>query len=188
MKAKEVNSLEHFLMALGRIYNAGVTVHTENLYPKVSYPVPTGTPMIGPLVKWDFSQDWLVISDNTGKDGVGISCTFIVDPYSIESEVLSDSTSVTVQSGSLDSLKRRTLKKILFCFLFCSFLFQAYKFLQDHVIDGRMLFPFTGYPVMAWRALARFLGQEPDKTPVVLEDIRINRPIHLNGPGIFFYI
>ena len=41
-----------------RLYVSGIDVHPMNLYPKVEYPVPRGTLMISPLVKWDHSQAW----------------------------------------------------------------------------------------------------------------------------------
>lgn len=31
-----------------------------NLYPKVEFPVSRGTPMISPLLRWDYRNDWFV--------------------------------------------------------------------------------------------------------------------------------
>lgn len=43
-----------------RIFEAGLSLELHRLYPKVEFPVSRGTPMIGPLVKWDHSKDYFV--------------------------------------------------------------------------------------------------------------------------------
>ncbi|XP_066443807.1 fatty acid synthase isoform X2 [Eleutherodactylus coqui] len=48
-------------------------------------------------------------------------------------------------------------------------------FMSGHCIDGRVLYPATGYLVLAWRTLARSLGVVMEQTPVLLEDITIHR-------------
>lgn len=35
-----------------------INVLGSNLFPSVEYPVPVGTPLISPYIKWDHSQDW----------------------------------------------------------------------------------------------------------------------------------
>lgn len=35
-----------------------INVLGNNLFPPVEYPVPVGTPLISPYIKWDHSQDW----------------------------------------------------------------------------------------------------------------------------------
>jgi len=35
-----------------------INVLGNNLFPLVEYPVPVGTPLISPYIKWDHSQDW----------------------------------------------------------------------------------------------------------------------------------
>lgn len=35
-----------------------LNVHGNNLFPLEEYPVPVGTPLISPYIKWDHSQDW----------------------------------------------------------------------------------------------------------------------------------
>ncbi|XP_067860263.1 fatty acid synthase [Heptranchias perlo] len=56
-------------------------------------------------------------------------------------------------------------------------------YLVDHSIDGRVLYPATGYLVLAWRALLRFLGAVMEKTPVIFEDIIIHRATILPKTG-----
>jgi fatty acid synthase len=47
-----------------------------------------------------------------------------------------------------------------------------WSFLRDHAIDGRILFPATGYIMLAWRRFAALKGQPWMKTPVAFENIR----------------
>ncbi len=84
MKAHHENSVDYFLQSLGHIYEAGACIHVERLYPKVIYPVPRGTPMISPLIKWDFSLDWPVISDKDTGHGAGTVATVMIDPFSTD--------------------------------------------------------------------------------------------------------
>ena len=58
-------------------------------------------------------------------------------------------------------------------------------YLTGHVIDGRVLFPATGYLVLAWRQLARMLGQTYQQTPVSFDDVHIHRATILPSSGKF---
>jgi hypothetical protein len=46
MNRNAENELEAFLLSLGKIFQAGATIHVEKLYPGVQFPVPVGTPMV----------------------------------------------------------------------------------------------------------------------------------------------
>jgi len=50
------------LSSIGNLFNAGLQPKIENLYPPISYPVSRGTPSLQPLVEWDHSDDWDVIT------------------------------------------------------------------------------------------------------------------------------
>jgi len=56
-------------------------------------------------------------------------------------------------------------------------------YLSDHVIDGRVLFPATGYLVLAWQQLARMNGQSYQQTPVRFDDVHIHRATILPSDG-----
>lgn len=43
----------------------------------------------------------------------------------------------------------------------------------DHIIDGRVLYPFTGHMVLAWKTISKLNGVDFLKTPVILEEIRV---------------
>nr|XP_027196308.1 fatty acid synthase-like [Dermatophagoides pteronyssinus] len=49
------------------------------------------------------------------------------------------------------------------------------KFYADHCIDGRILFPATGYLYIAWQMLAKLKGQVCEQTPVVFENVSLHR-------------
>ena len=56
-------------------------------------------------------------------------------------------------------------------------------YLSDHVIDGRILFPATGYLVLAWRQLAGMNGRTYRQTPVRFDDVHIHRATILPADG-----
>ncbi|XP_077184140.1 fatty acid synthase [Paroedura picta] len=56
-------------------------------------------------------------------------------------------------------------------------------YLVGHCIDGRVLYPATGYLVLAWRTLARSLGTSIEQMPVVFEDVTIHQATILPKKG-----
>ncbi|XP_072745100.1 fatty acid synthase-like [Anoplolepis gracilipes] len=54
------NNLIFLLSNIGKMYMAGAQPDISKLYPWVRFPVSRGTPMIGPLIKWDHSVMWEV--------------------------------------------------------------------------------------------------------------------------------
>ncbi|XP_067671035.1 fatty acid synthase-like [Haliotis asinina] len=57
-------------------------------------------------------------------------------------------------------------------------------YLVDHSIDGRVLFPGTGYLVLAWRTLAKLKGKFHEHMPVIFENINIHQATILPRTGI----
>ncbi|XP_077358210.1 fatty acid synthase isoform X2 [Festucalex cinctus] len=57
-------------------------------------------------------------------------------------------------------------------------------YLIGHCIDGRVLYPATGYLVLAWRTLVRSLGLVMDTTPVTFDDVTIHRATILPKTGV----
>ena len=49
------------------------------------------------------------------------------------------------------------------------------EYIADHCVDGRILFPATGYLLLAWKMLAKCKGQFYDKMPVLFENITLHR-------------
>uniref|UniRef100_A0A3P8WFV6 Fatty acid synthase n=1 Tax=Cynoglossus semilaevis TaxID=244447 RepID=A0A3P8WFV6_CYNSE len=56
-------------------------------------------------------------------------------------------------------------------------------YLTGHCIDGRVLYPATGYLVLAWRTFARSIGAVMENTPVTFEDVAIHRATILPKTG-----
>ncbi|XP_029644700.1 fatty acid synthase isoform X1 [Octopus sinensis] len=56
-------------------------------------------------------------------------------------------------------------------------------YLVGHIIDGRVLFPATGYLVLAWRAFAKMLAAFYEQLPVQFDNITIHRATILPNAG-----
>lgn len=48
-------------------------------------------------------------------------------------------------------------------------------FIAGHVIDGRVLFPATGYLTLAWKTFAKLRGVDYEKMPVTFENVKFQR-------------
>ncbi|XP_011695797.1 PREDICTED: fatty acid synthase [Wasmannia auropunctata] len=48
-------------------------------------------------------------------------------------------------------------------------------YLAGHQIDGRVLFPATGYILLVWKTLAKLRGTDFERLPVVFENVRFQR-------------
>ncbi|XP_045464695.1 fatty acid synthase-like [Harmonia axyridis] len=49
------------------------------------------------------------------------------------------------------------------------------KFMLDHIIDGRIIYPGAGYLVLVWQVFAKTQNKEYEKMPVLFEDIQWHR-------------
>jgi len=54
--------VSNLLSSIGKLFNAGLQLKLENLYPPISYPVSRGTPSLQPLVEWDHTDSWELVS------------------------------------------------------------------------------------------------------------------------------
>ena len=52
------------------------------------------------------------------------------------------------------------------------------------MIDGRVLFPFTGHIVLAWKALCKVKSLNFQKTPIIIENMNVYQPTILTKAGI----
>lgn len=57
------------------------------------------------------------------------------------------------------------------------------NYLKGHCIDGRVLFPATGYLVLAWQALAKVQHQTWEEMPVKFSDVMIHKATILPSEG-----
>ncbi|KAH6942266.1 hypothetical protein HPB50_002653 [Hyalomma asiaticum] len=56
-------------------------------------------------------------------------------------------------------------------------------YIAGHQLDGRVLFPATGYMVLAWKSLTKRCGKPFDQVPVVFEDVTLHRATILPKSG-----
>ncbi|XP_061378336.1 fatty acid synthase [Danaus plexippus] len=49
------------------------------------------------------------------------------------------------------------------------------SFISGHNIDGRILFPATGYLTLVWRTMAKLHNKKPEETPIVMENVQFKR-------------
>ncbi|XP_046994011.1 fatty acid synthase-like [Schistocerca americana] len=128
------NSLLQYSLVLGRLYLSGSQICLTKLYPRIQYPVPTGTPQISSLVKWNHDREWFVpvFSD---KDWLNKHYhTYEIDLNKPEDE-----------------------------------------WYGGHTIDGRIIFPASGYLVLAWKTLAAHKSIKYEKLPVLFQNVHFQR-------------
>ncbi|KAK2112409.1 hypothetical protein P7K49_012156 [Saguinus oedipus] len=145
MKKDHRDNLELFLAGIGKLHLSGIDANPNALFPPVEFPVPRGTPLISPLIKWDHSLTWDVPAAEDFPNGSG-----------------SPSASVYTIDASPESPDH---------------------YLVDHRIDGRIIFPATGYLCLVWKTLARALGLAVEQLPVVFEDVVVHQATILPKTG-----
>lgn len=130
-------SIDEMLNILGNLYLAGHKPKVEVLYPKVALPLPSTTPSINPLIRWDHRETFKLIDthllDTTTHGMYTMMCKNI--PFHFDSRLPEDS------------------------------------FLLDHRIDGRNLFPATGYLMLAYSTFLKLLNKKLDDVPVEFNDV-----------------
>ena len=112
----------------------GLDIPVSKLYPPVQFPVGRGTPMISPLIKWDYGDEYFVMK------------------FADQRSRKSGERKVKVALSSKD-----------------------YKYIAGHTIDGRVLFPATGYLCLAWETLAIIKGFTNLDISVEFEDVKFLR-------------
>ncbi|XP_023584963.1 fatty acid synthase [Trichechus manatus latirostris] len=145
MKKGHKDNLEFFLSNIGKLHLSGIDVNPNGLFPPVEFPVPRGTPLISPLIKWDHSQTWDVPAAKDFPSGSSSSSATV---YNIDTSPESPD-----------------------------------HYLVEHRIDGRVIFPATGYLCLVWKTLARALGLVMEQMPVVFEDVTLHQATLLPKTG-----
>lgn len=57
---------------------------------------------------------------------------------------------------------------------------KKYEYIQGHMIDGRVLFPATGWIVLVWETFSMMIGMAFEKVKVIFEEVRFLRATSLN--------
>lgn len=57
---------------------------------------------------------------------------------------------------------------------------KKFEYIQGHMIDGRVLFPATGWIVLVWETFSMMIGAPFEKVKVVLDEVRFLRATSLN--------
>ncbi|XP_047538487.1 fatty acid synthase-like isoform X2 [Vanessa atalanta] len=65
---------------------------------------------------------------------------------------------------------------------------ENYDYMVGHVVDGRNLYPATGYIVMVWETLGMMMGELFTEVSVVFEDIRFQRATNIPKKGDIEFI
>ncbi|GAB6031066.1 hypothetical protein CHUAL_007877 [Chamberlinius hualienensis] len=131
----------YFLTSLGKMYINGIDFDLNKLYEPVKLPVPRGTKMISPLIKWDHSKNYHVV------------------PYDF-----------FLKSGKSHEIEVSIVEEK-----------SIYYYLKDYKIDGRILYPGTGYLELAWKLLAQSKGKVHSEMSVVFEDVVFKRATILSA-------
>jgi len=61
-------------------------------------------------------------------------------------------------------------------------------FLAGHTIDGRILFPATGYMFLVWQTFAKLQGTTYEKLPVIFENLSFQRATILQKEGSIKFV
>jgi len=58
---------------------------------------------------------------------------------------------------------------------------KAFEFVQDHIIDGKVLFPGTGWLYLVWENFGKMMGVRHTSLKVVFEDVKFLRATSLTA-------
>ncbi|XP_074599538.1 fatty acid synthase-like [Brevipalpus obovatus] len=55
-----------------------------------------------------------------------------------------------------------------------------YRYMEDHCIDGRVLFPATGYLYLTWDYVAHLNGRTSESVPIIFRNVKLHRAVMLS--------
>ncbi|KAI8442370.1 hypothetical protein MSG28_005892 [Choristoneura fumiferana] len=76
------------LEAIGKLFIEGYYPDVRVLYPKVEFPVSTGTPHLSQLVEWAHNETWLIPLYAGARRKVTATCTFVLSVHDSENKYL----------------------------------------------------------------------------------------------------
>ncbi|XP_028026866.1 fatty acid synthase-like [Bombyx mandarina] len=78
----------HFLHTIGKLYMEGCLPDIKALYPKVDFPVSTGTPMLSHLVEWMHVEEWYVPKPLNTENICSAICEYFISVHDEEHKYL----------------------------------------------------------------------------------------------------
>ncbi|XP_018580299.2 fatty acid synthase, partial [Anoplophora glabripennis] len=139
-----------FLTSLGSLYVSGYNPQINRLYPRVDFPVSSGTAMISPYVRWKHNREIFV--PNFSLDLIR-QAKHGIKHYRIETN---------------DS---------------------QWAFVVNNVVDGKRLFPTTGYLYMVWETFSLVHGVPLNTSRVSLRNCRFLSTTRIpNKDSLFFRV
>ncbi|CAG5047033.1 unnamed protein product [Parnassius apollo] len=141
------DNVQILLIALGRLYEAGLNLNLANLYPEIKFPVSQETPMLSHLVEWEHRENWECVS------------------YKTQKKLKTGERTVNICITDEDK-----------------------EYITGHCIDGRLLYPGTGYLILVWETFALMQGKLYGELSVVFEDIRLHRATTIPKQGNLEFI
>ncbi|CAH2051824.1 unnamed protein product, partial [Iphiclides podalirius] len=82
------DNVQYFLEAIGKLYMEGYNLKVQVLYPKIEFPVSTGTPFLSHLVEWAHSEKWSLPLYVSAHRKIAASCKFVYSIHDVENEYL----------------------------------------------------------------------------------------------------
>ncbi|CAH0713976.1 unnamed protein product, partial [Brenthis ino] len=76
-----VDNALFLLEAIGKLYMDGFNPKVEVLYPKIEYPVSTGTPMLSHLVEWAHNEKWTLPLYASANRKIAAATKFLISTY-----------------------------------------------------------------------------------------------------------
>ncbi|CAF4885072.1 unnamed protein product [Pieris macdunnoughi] len=78
------DNVTHMLDAIGKLYMQGYYPKVQALYPKVEFPVSTGTPMLGHLIEWAHTEKWNLPLYVSAHRKAATACKFVLSVHDEE--------------------------------------------------------------------------------------------------------
>ncbi|XP_038216586.1 fatty acid synthase-like [Zerene cesonia] len=83
------DNVVHLLEAIGNLYMEGYNPKVQALYPKVEFPVSTGTPMLGHLIEWAHVEKWNLPLYVSAHRKMASACNFVLSVHDDDHSYLS---------------------------------------------------------------------------------------------------
>jgi len=155
--------LEHFLVQLGRLYLEGVEFDSVKLFVPVDlvrsiYPVPVDQQLVGLFSRWNIQIEPLsyIVQQRQQRQQ---------QQQQTEELIMSSLSGLTI-GGEVETVKYTVdIESLL----------ERESYLLNHQVNGRVLYPTTGYLYLVWKSLAQMQRQQPRTgsftQPILLDSV-----------------